>query len=372
MDDEQHHVRAGNLVSLEAWRLSFGEGGTVAGYCLPARTVAAIIVKVLLFPPGHYIDDFIATLPADDDTAADDLWEFLVDILKLVLQRKKFHFGRCLLYLGMEIRFSADGIHFVSENRRRKYVELLEKYFARDELLRPQASQLAGRLNWACNAPFGLCGHAFLSPILARAAHREARPQPNGGPVEALTWWKEWLCAPHGDLSRFVPAAPQVVGRPPVTYSGASTGFGLGGVLLLPATREAFWLCTCVPPGDPIDRLEVEAAAVVDALFGPLLDERGYTEEISFVDKNVSCPWVIRGRRRANADPMLSGLWMQMAICGGFKWLERVSSASIIADKPSRGIVPNCPCGWRLREVLGVARWERSDGSGLGRPWPAL
>ena len=56
-----------------------------------------------------------------------------------------------------------------------------------------------------------------------------------------------------------------------VTYSDASTDFGLGGVLLLPATPEAFWFRTRVPPGDAVDRLEVEAAAVVDALFGPLL-----------------------------------------------------------------------------------------------------
>ena len=123
---EQHHVPSGCVVSLEAWHLLFGEGGAVAGYCLPARTVAAIIAKVLRLPPGHYIDNFIAALLAADDTAVTDLGEFLVDILKFVLQRKKLHSGRCLLCLSMEIRFSDDGNQFViTENRRRKYVELL-------------------------------------------------------------------------------------------------------------------------------------------------------------------------------------------------------------------------------------------------------
>ena len=88
----------------------------------------------------------------------------------------------------------------------------------------------------ACNALFGRCGRAFLPPILARASHKEARPKLNGGLVEALTWWKEWLSSPHGDLSRFAPAAPRVLGSPALTYCDASTDFGLGGVLLLPAS----------------------------------------------------------------------------------------------------------------------------------------
>ena len=141
---------------LEAFRLLFGEAGAVAAYCLTARMVAIIIAKVLRLPPGHYIDDFIAVLLAADSTAVDDLWEFLVEVLHFCLQRQKFKSGAALLYLGMETRFSADGILFViSENRRRKYVEILQRYLDRNQLLRPQASQLAGRLNWACNALFG-------------------------------------------------------------------------------------------------------------------------------------------------------------------------------------------------------------------------
>ena len=77
----------------------------------------------------------------------------------------------------MGLQFSHDGIRFaISENRRQKYLEILRRYLSRNQLLRPQAAQLAGRLNWACNALFGRCGRAFLSPILARSVNREARP----------------------------------------------------------------------------------------------------------------------------------------------------------------------------------------------------
>ena len=148
VDGKQHHVPAGRMVYFEPWRLLFWEAGAVPGYCLPARTVTAIVAKVLCLPPGHYIDDFIAALLADDSTAAADLWEFLVEVLRFQLQPAKFNHGTALLYLGMELRFSRYGILFViSENRRKKYLDLLQRYLDRDELLRPQASQLAGRLN---------------------------------------------------------------------------------------------------------------------------------------------------------------------------------------------------------------------------------
>ena len=136
------------MVYFEPWRLLFGEAGAVPGYCLAARTVTAIVAKVLRLPPGHYINDFIAALLAEDSTAADNLWEFLVEVLRFQLQPAKFNHGTALLYLRMEFQFSLDGILFViSENRQKKYVALLRRYLDRGVLLRPQASQLAGRLN---------------------------------------------------------------------------------------------------------------------------------------------------------------------------------------------------------------------------------
>ena len=101
-------------------------------------------------------------------------------------------------------------------------------------------------------------------------------------------------------------------------------------------------------------------------LFRSLLAQRGYVDEIAFIDNNVSGAWVTRGRGRA--DPILSAMWLQMAVRGRFKWFERVSSASNLADRPSRGLVPVCPCGWRLRELSGVLRWSPEDHAASERP----
>ena len=56
---------------------------------------------------------------------------------------------------------------------------------------------------------------------------------------------------------------------------------------------------------------------MVDALFGPLLAERGYIDEVSFVDNNASLAWICKGRARMkdgrprlDVDPMLSGMWL--------------------------------------------------------------
>ena len=63
---------------------------------------------------------------------------------------------------------------------------------------------------------------------------------------DALKWWQRWLSAPRGDLYWFVPAAPRQVASPAISYSDASTDFGLRVVLLLPTTREVFWFRTTV------------------------------------------------------------------------------------------------------------------------------
>ena len=73
------------MVYFKPWHLLFGEAGAVPGYCLPARTATAIVPKVLRLPPGNYIDDFIAAPLPEDSTTVNDLWEFLVDMLRFQL-----------------------------------------------------------------------------------------------------------------------------------------------------------------------------------------------------------------------------------------------------------------------------------------------
>ena len=127
---------------------------------------------------------------------------------------------------------------------------------------------------------------------------------------------------------------------PALTYTDASADYGLGGVLLLPMEKEAFFFRTPAG-GHEIDFLECEAAVVADALFGPMLPQRGYHEEISFVDNNVSLAWITDGCAfREDVDPLIEDMWFNLACRQAFKWWERVSSVSNVADLPSRGHPP--------------------------------
>ena len=100
---------------------------------------------------------------------------------------------------------------------------------------------------------------------------------------------------------------------PAVTYTDASTDYGLGGVLLLPVEKEAFFFRTPAA-GQPIDFLEVEAAVVADALFGPMQHQRRYHEEISFVDNNVSLAWITDGCASCeDFHPFIEDMWFGLA-----------------------------------------------------------
>ena len=101
-------------------------------------------------------------------------------------------------------------------------------------MTKSQAAEQAGRLNWACNTLFGRCGRTFLAPILRRATNKDPRWAINARMRRALSWWLAWLRSPEEYLVRFVPSAPRSPRCPAVSYSDASTDFGLGGILLLP------------------------------------------------------------------------------------------------------------------------------------------
>ena len=58
IDGEDAFVDEGDVVCLEMWRLLFGEGGAVPGYCCLSRAVVVILYKVLALANGAYIDNF--------------------------------------------------------------------------------------------------------------------------------------------------------------------------------------------------------------------------------------------------------------------------------------------------------------------------
>ena len=100
-------------------------------------------------------------------------------------------------------------------------------------------------MSWSCNALFGRCGRAYLVPILRRAVNPAAHLPLNGRLRSALKWWRRWLLCPDGPLTRLVSASPSGGLMPPaLTYTDASTDYGLGGVLLLLVEKEAFFFRT--------------------------------------------------------------------------------------------------------------------------------
>ena len=144
----------------------------------------------------------------------------------------------------------------LSANRRWKYLAYVEWYLKSGHMSCQEASELGGRLAWSCNALFGRCGRAYLVPILRRAANPAARLKLNGRLRSALEWWRRWLSCPDGPLTRSVLASPHRGSLPPaLTYTDASTDYGLGGVLLLPEEKNAFFFRSPAD-GRPIDFLE--------------------------------------------------------------------------------------------------------------------
>ena len=169
-----------------------------------------------------------------------------------------------------------------------------------------------------------------------------------------MQWWRSWLLAPPEQLTRHISAWPRQDALPPcLVYSDASSVFGLGGVLLLPASREAFFFRVRVRQQERIEFLETEAAYAAKVAFSVLADPRGYTEQVAFVDSNVALSWIVTGHARDNAavEPILDALWLRLASRQAQVWWERVASVGNLADLPSRGYPPLLPSTWSVAEV---------------------
>ena len=148
--------------------------------------------------------------------------------------------------------------------------------------------------------------------------------------------------------------------------------------MYIPALRHAFCFRIRITFGkresdEPIDALETEAAALGEAIFGPLPQRMSINAGACFVDNNVSLAWLTAGTCRCpELLGMLAALWLSIASRRGFVWWERVASDSNPADRPSRGDLPLCLCGWRLFEVARPSRWSTAEENGERRGEPEL
>ena len=345
----------GQIVFLEMYRLLFGEAGAVIGYCRSARIMAIMISTVLLVPVDHFVDDFVAPFRSADTTLVNDVREFVDVVMQASFAAAKWRSGPEVVYVGFKVTLCAGSVSIaLTAFRRQKYLFLLRRYLVSGWLSATEARELCGRLGWAQASLFGRVGRAYLGPI-----HRRAQRLPggtnflNGALRRALSWWCEVL--ERSWFSRVVDvrraAAPRSCA---LSYSDASSA-GLGGVFLDPRTRTLRFWRLAIPRGEPIDRLEVEAAALNDLVFHN--DSSEHDTEIAFVDNNAALPWITAGTGfRSDVDPMIAGMWLRNAERGNLKWYERVDSGANLSDRPSRGLVPFAPRGWRLIELHGVRR----------------
>ena len=113
-----------------------------------------------------------------------------------------------------------------------------------------QASELAGRLSWACNALFGRCRRAVLAPILGRPTNANPWCPLNSRLRRSLAGWTVWLRSPEEDLVTSAPFAPGSPCAPAVSYSNAGTDFGVG-VISLPEEELGLWFAVPCPLGTP-------------------------------------------------------------------------------------------------------------------------
>ena len=157
------------MAYLEMHHLLFGEAGAFATYCCmswPAASGSSLprcwayvwAITTMTFWPCN---------GSRTGPCPNGLWELVKDILKVKLHVDKFDHGVRLFFLGMQLRLSARGVYFcLSDHCRRKCVEVLPHCLSKGQqgrLQRSQATVVARRLNWSCNALFGRCGWAFLA-----------------------------------------------------------------------------------------------------------------------------------------------------------------------------------------------------------------
>lgn len=321
---------------------------------------------MLLAPCDHYYDDFGVPYRLQD--GADfvrDVRTFVTEVLRGVFAPDKWRAGPTSIYIGFQISLSRDEVRcFLGDIRRQKYLYLIRRFLTSGVMFAPEADQMGGRLQWSSSALFGRIGRAFLPPIFRRKEKVEGPWFLNKQLRLALIWWEELLASSsHCALQRVVP----VEGRDLSDQAGAisygdASPYGIGGVLLLPRLQRAYFFRLFIPVPEPIERLETEAQLICQHVFGPLLARSfagALNFELAFLDNNLAAGWLISGNSgRDDIDPMIHEYWMNSQ--GHLRWLERVGSKSNLADKPSRGQVPDLQ-GWHTTEIFGVRRWAEGQ-----------
>ena len=351
---------SGKIRYFAAGRLLFGEVPSVLGYNAFSVSLCKALRKRFGIPIMSYFDDFIfpAMLTGDFPDARKpgegrgiaplDFFMILCNSgVRTAFEQSKTELGEKIAYLGINIEMDNvfnKIILDLSPGRRRDLQNQASEVINQGFLSKSQASEIAGRLGFACSVMFGRVGRAMLRPLLFRA-HRDQGNQKISKAIKAsLEWWISVL-ADEGAFRRKIdvihPDRTKVI-----LYTDASFK-GLGGVMYSkdvgdhwsePVVFEApIDIGKNLESDAAIEVLEVLAVLAAMQIWQNLLED---SEVLIFVDNNNALANISRGAaRRAAANPPIRHVWELAAAGSMFMWLERVDSKANLSDEPSR----RCP-----------------------------
>ena len=184
------------------------------------------------------------------------------------------------MYLGLETILVGFTIRFrLHQKRRQKYRWLLSRFLQSGTMHGPEAGQMAGRLGWYCAALFGWCGRAYVVHLIHRSRHRGGLPWLNRQLEQALWWCFDILGRPGHDLTQVVLTTLLDPTPPGLNYTDASSQFGLGGVLYLPATRSAYFFRAGFPQVSLLPTSKLKRRQWVMQFLVPCCSRKGLTEK---------------------------------------------------------------------------------------------
>lgn len=213
-----------------------------------------------------------------------------------------------------------------------------------------RASQLVGKMGFACSQVFGRYGRAKLGAFKRRCYERRSNWN---RALERTTAW--WISSLANYVKREVPLFPMVE-KPVVSYSDgegcSSGGFGtalwdpqleapVAGFMEIPEPVRRLWASQRskqLPTEELSDIFYIEAIgpAMVMEQWPQRLQGRPWIHSIDNVGAQCC---IVRGSSRAEAgDAVVNYTWGRVAHLRTFLWVDRVASKSNPVDGLSRGV----------------------------------
>jgi hypothetical protein len=194
-----HRWAAGTLFHAEGvvkfiqqYAMQFGFVGSVYAWERFSNFLWCVIVGLLYIPLGKYVDDFYGV---EHPECIECALECITGVFRAImgptsLSCKKILYGNPLGLLGFQV-FAGSGFARFSlvEDKRTKWLALVQGYLAAGTLYQREAAQLAGRLAFASLFLFRRLGRAMLRPLFRQQHHGPKDGSMNLSLQAALQWW---------------------------------------------------------------------------------------------------------------------------------------------------------------------------------------